>query len=88
MPVVRTLEWYERDPGDEFVGEIELKGVPVSELRELFRVAATDEDQDMTLMYPVTEHERRFLEDRLGIKLDLQGFDYFVGCRKAQKGPV
>lgn len=49
--------------------------VPIAALQALFGVAT---DNPMLECYPVTERERDQVEAWLGVRLDLERFDYFV----------
>ena len=82
--VERVLEWYEKEPGDALVGEEELKGIGLDDLRALFR-PDEDDDPDMYLTYEVeTAEEAAALQRAVGHRIDLDAFVYFVAAY--QKG--
>ena len=73
--VARYLVAYERDPGEELVGEWPLKAISLEELRELFAIAATDPMYDV---YAVTEDHVNRLQRCVDHRIDLRARDYFV----------
>jgi hypothetical protein len=80
MTEVRVLRWYEKEPGNELVGEAELLGVSLAELQKLFRVPAADQMYDC---YPVDERHIEYLRQCVRSEINLSKYDYFVECNAA-----
>ena len=75
--VERVLEWYEKDPGDDLVGD-EALTVPLADLVALFQ--PDDDDPEMHLVYEVEPHEAARLQDSVDHRIDLDAYDYFVAA--------
>jgi hypothetical protein len=75
--LVRALEWFEKDPGDAFVGSVQLHGLS---LRELQRLWGRPPDDPMVDMYAVDETHSSDVAEWAGMPLDLGRFDYFLAC--------
>ncbi len=79
--VERVLEWYEKDPGEDLVGD-EVLGLTLADLVALFRPDA--EDAEMHLTYEVEPAEVARLQEAVAHRIDLAAYDYFVAAyRKA-----
>ena len=78
QPVERWVRWFNRE-GDEMVGEIELRGVTLSQLKQVF--APFSDDPLMYYCYPVeTTEQIQFLHPWFKGKLNLETYEYFVEC--------
>ncbi|MGH2414485.1 MAG: DUF7683 domain-containing protein [Microcystaceae cyanobacterium] len=78
QPVERWVRWFRRD-GDEFVGEAQLVGVALSQLKQVF--TPFPDDPLMYYCYPVeTAKQVEFLSLWLNGELDLEAYEYFVEC--------
>ena len=76
--VERWLRWYQRD-GEEFVGEIKLEGLTVSQLEQVF--THFNDDPLMYYCYPVeTNKQVEFIATWGKIELDLDSYEYFLEC--------
>jgi hypothetical protein len=76
----RTLTWYERD-GDALVGEVDLKSIPLAQLRRWFKVSASNQMVDS---YPVGRQQAEHLQVALGRPIHLQRYSYFVECSQVE----
>jgi hypothetical protein len=82
-PVDRVLEWYQPEPGDDFLGEESLEDVDVERLREILH--PTDDDPEMLQSYEVeTEEEARALQQFVRHRIDLGSHTYFVAAYKPE----
>ncbi|MFN3597549.1 MAG: hypothetical protein ACK41D_09800 [Rubricoccaceae bacterium] len=77
--VVRVLEWYEKDPGEQLVGEEELVDVSLDALREALR-ADDPEDPALLLPYEVEPEDVPALQALVRHCIDLGAHDYFVAA--------
>ncbi len=77
----RTLAWYEKEPGNRFVEETELKGADLVSLQQLFGVAYEDPMYDC---YPVASIHLAQLQHYVDVDIDLGKYEYFVECRSAE----
>jgi hypothetical protein len=78
-PIDRVLEWYQPEPGDDFVGEETLDGVSLEQLRAILR--PSDDDPEMLQSYEVeTEDEARALQQFVRHRIDLREHTYFVAA--------
>jgi hypothetical protein len=78
QPVGRWVRWFRRD-GEEFVGEVKLEGLSVSQLKQVF--APFPDDPLMYYCYPVeTVKQIDFLSSWLNGEMDLEAYEYFVEC--------
>jgi hypothetical protein len=75
LGITRVLVAYERDPGEDLVGEWMLKGIDAAELRRLF--GARDDDP-MYDCWPVAREHVERLTVAVDHELDLEHYDYFV----------
>jgi hypothetical protein len=82
--ISRVLVAYEREPGEDLVGESMLKGIDAVELRRLF---GAPDDDPMYACWPVgPEHVER-LARAVDHDLDLGRYDYFVEAyREGEEG--
>jgi hypothetical protein len=77
----RWVRWFRRD-GDEFVGEAQLVGVTLSQLKQVF--TPFPDDPLMYYCYPVeTAKQLEFLIPWLKGELELEAYEYFVECNAA-----
>ena len=76
--LIRTLAWYELDPGDSFVDEVELKGADLQSLQLIF---AANPDDLMYDCFPVNLAHVTQLRAYVDIEIDLTAYAYFVECR-------
>lgn len=75
MPEVhRVILWFEKDPGDRFVGESEIQGAPLTDLQRLFGASATDPMYDC---WPVGAEQVAGLTPYLAAPIKLDRYDYF-----------
>ncbi len=82
--IERVLEWYEKDPGEDLVGD-EVLTVSRADLVALFR--PDDDDPDMHLAYEVEPHEAARLQESVAHRIDLGAYDYFVAAYRKSGGP-
>lgn len=75
--IERVLEWYEKDPGEDLVGD-EALALPLADLVALFK--PDDEDPEMHLVYEVEPHEADRLQAHVAHRIDLDAHDYFVSA--------
>ncbi len=75
--VERVLEWYEKDPSEALVGDEPLRGIALSELRDLFSPA---DDPEMYDVYEVEPPEVERLQRAVEHRIDLVLYDYFVAA--------
>lgn len=80
--VERVLEWYEKDPGEDLVGDEVLTGIALADLREMLSVA--DDDPDMLDAYEVEPAEVARLQPFVTHRIDLDAYDYFVAAYRAE----
>ena len=81
--VERLLEWYEKDPGDAFVGEERLRDLPLDGLRQLFGVMPDDpEDPAVFKAYAVEPQHVKRVQRAVSHQLNLGRFDYFIAARQ------
>ncbi len=80
--VRRTLSWYERD-GDALVGEVDLKSIPLAQLRRWFGLGASNPMADS---FPVKAKQAEHLRAALGRPIHLDRYSYFVECATPVKG--
>jgi hypothetical protein len=87
---LRTIEWFDKITGN-IVGQEELKGVDLMQLREIFNVTvpfdiefdeASDEwpDPHMIEGYDVDLDKARLLQPFITHKIDLEMYIYQIGC--------
>ena len=76
--IERVLEWYEKDPGEDLVGDELLTGMTLADLIALFRPDA--EDPEMHLVYEVEPAEVARLQEAVTHRIDLDAHDYFVAA--------
>ena len=69
------LRWFEQDPGDKLIGEIELIGVSLSDLQKTFQVNSSNPMYDC---WKVEEAHLAFLVRHTNVEINLFKFDYFV----------
>jgi hypothetical protein len=74
--VERLIVWYEKDPGDALVGECELKGIRLEDIRKLFN--EPEDDPLMYYCYEVKEAHVPFLQPYCDHRIDLEAYDYRV----------
>lgn len=75
MPsVIRVIRWYERPPGESFVGEAVLE-VSLRQLQAVFGVASDDPMYDC---YRVEERHLSGILSFVSIRIELSEFQYFV----------
>ncbi len=75
--LVRTLEWFEKEPGAKLIGECDLETVQLAELQSRWNLSATD---PMLNMYPVSESQRPYVQMHTDHVIRLDDYDYFIGC--------
>ena len=75
--IERVLEWYEKDPGEDLVGD-ELLNLPLADLVALFR--PDEDDLEMHLVYELEPHEAARLQASVVHRIDLDAYDYFVAA--------
>jgi hypothetical protein len=76
--VERWVRWFQRD-GEEMVGEIELRGATLSQLKQVF--APFPDDPLMYYCYPVeTVEQIKLLMAWLDGEVNLEAYEYFVEC--------
>lgn len=75
--IERVLEWYEKDPGEDLVGD-EVLTVTLADLVALFR--PDDDDPEMHLTYEIEPHEAKHLQESVAHRIDLDAYDYFVAA--------
>ncbi len=80
----RVLEWYEKDPGEAFVGEERLVGLGLADLRALFGVREGGDDPEMVLPYEVEAAEVDRLQRAVRHRIDLAAYDYFVAAYRRE----
>lgn len=73
--VIRYLRLYEKDPGDDLVGEVEL---PDIDLREMQMIYGVDQNNPMFDCWRVEKHHNEFLEKYINIRVDFERYDYFI----------
>ncbi len=80
--VERWLRWFKRD-GEEMVGETQLRGVSLSQLKQVF-VPCLD-DPLMYYCYPVeTAEQIKLLSSWLDGEVNLEAYEYFVECNNSE----
>ena len=80
--VRRTLTWYER-AGDALVGEIDLRSIPVAQLRRWFGLKPSN---PMVDSFPVRSKQAELLGAALGRAIHLDRYSYFVESAAPAKG--
>lgn len=78
---VRTLAWYEKDPGNRFIEEAELKGADLESLEQLFDISR---DNPMYDCYPVSSTNLAQLQAYVDVIIELDKYDYFIECRTTE----
>jgi len=82
-PIDRVLEWYEHEPGDDFIGEEALDDVSLAQLRAILN--PSDDDPEMLQSYEVeTEAEAEALQEFVRHGIDLQAHTYFVAAYRPE----
>jgi glutamate/tyrosine decarboxylase-like PLP-dependent enzyme len=82
--VDRVLEWYQNEPGDDFIGE-ELLDMSLAELKAIVRPAS--DDPDMLQSYEVeTIEEVAELQKHVKHPIDLAAHTYFVAAYQPESG--
>ncbi|MEP0548748.1 MAG: hypothetical protein ABJF88_17565 [Rhodothermales bacterium] len=76
--VLRVLEWYEKDPGIELVGEEALRGIGLDELLALFTPFV--EDPVLFYKYEVGAKEAEMLQRAVQHQIDLGTYDYLIAA--------
>ena len=74
------LEWFEKDPGDDFIGQEDLAETELSKLKSLFDIPSKEtmaggfkiELQHLAEVQKLVEH-----------RIDLDKYDYFVSTTRA-----
>ena len=79
--IERVLEWYEKDPGDDLVGD-EVLDLTLADLVVLFRPDA--DDPEMHLTYEVEPAEVARLQQAVTHPIDLDAYDYFVAAYRKE----
>ena len=74
-PVQRYLVWYNKDPFDDLVGEIQIGEKFLVELRNLFNLPL---DDPMIDCFPVKSEQVDKLEKFVEVKINLDKYDYFI----------
>jgi len=77
MNIKRVLRWYQKNPGDELVGEAEMQEVSLTDLQKLFEIQL---DDPMYECYPVTQKHIEYLRQHIDAEIDITKHDYFVEC--------
>jgi hypothetical protein len=72
--VHRTLSWYERN-GDALVGEVDLRTIPLAQLRKWFGLGASNPMADSFAVGPKQAEQ---LRAALGRPINLDRYSYFV----------
>lgn len=75
-PLKRAVTWYDKG-SDSFIGEEEISGISLDELRAIFGPACND-DPDLIYVYPVSEREAAALRPWLRHPIDLARYAYFL----------
>ena len=73
--VTRMIRWFQKDPGEEFVGEATLRDVDLGELQRLFSVPR---DNPMYESYPVRQEHVSTLQAHVDVPIELDRYEYFV----------
>ena len=73
-PVLHLLRWFDAS-SDWLIGEEVLEKIELAELRQLFELAA---DDPVYNVYPVGEHEARWLQPRVAHRIDRDVHVYFI----------
>ena len=81
--IERVLEWYEKDPGDELIGDEVLTTISLADLVALFQ-PDPDEDPDLLLTYEVEPREVERLQEAVEHRIDLDAYDYFVAAYRKE----
>ena len=76
-----VLEWYEKDPGEDLVGD-EVLSLTLADLVALFRPDA--DDAEMHLTYEVEPAEVARLQEAVAHTIDLDAYDYFVAAYRKE----
>src|SRR3569833_3453757 len=71
----RVVEWFERPPGEAWVGEARLEGASLPDLQRLWQQLS---DEPMLECFEVTEAQREAVERCSGIEIVLQRFIYYI----------
>lgn len=80
--IERVLEWYEKDPGEDLVGDEVLADLTLADLVALFRPDA--DDAEMHLTYEVEPAEVARLQQAVTHRIDLDAYDYFVAAYRKE----
>jgi hypothetical protein len=73
--MISIVTWFEKD-GDNFVDSLQVEGVTLPKLQEVFGV---DPGNPMYDAYPIeTEDQVKFVEEQLQQSLNLELYQYFV----------
>jgi hypothetical protein len=75
------LTWYGRD-GDALVGEVDLRSIPLAQLRRWFGLRPSNPMADS---FPVKAKQAEQLRAALGRPIHLDRYSYFVECAAPAK---
>jgi hypothetical protein len=71
----RYMAWFEKSPGESFIGKEDLTDITLSELQRIFSVQT---DNPMYDCWPVRRKHIRLLQKHVRHLIDLTMYDYFI----------
>ena len=79
--LVRYIEWYKKEGNTSIVGSEDITHIEVEFFKNDLHIVGDDNDPDLLYaVYDVPEEHAQKLQPFVQHKIDLEKYDYFIGC--------